>query len=52
MGERISRGAPLAFGAYRAALDREEHASGVCETIARQIATGAFAAARVARLQP
>jgi hypothetical protein len=42
-------GGPLAFGAYRAALDREEHASYVYETIVRQIPTGASASAQVAR---
>jgi hypothetical protein len=41
-------GRPLAFDAYRAALDREEHAAHVYETIVRQIPTGA-SAAQVAR---
>src|SRR2546427_5187872 len=45
-------GAPLAFGAYRAALEREEHASRVYERIARQIPTGAFAVAQVPRPHP
>ena|SRR5436189_5761419 len=39
-------GAPLAFGAYRAALDGEEHASHVYEAIVRQIPTSASAAAQ------
>lgn len=43
-----SWGAALAFGAYRDALDREELASRVCETIAREVAI--VAAAPVARL--
>jgi hypothetical protein len=43
-----SWGAALAFGAYRDALDREELASRVCETIAREVAVAA--AAPVARL--
>jgi hypothetical protein len=42
-----SWGAALAFGAYRDALDREELASRVCETIAREVAIAA--AAPVAR---
>jgi hypothetical protein len=42
-------GGPLAFDAYRAALDREEHAAHVYETIVRQIPIGASAAAQVAR---
>ncbi|HWG09279.1 MAG TPA: hypothetical protein VN672_09755 [Solirubrobacteraceae bacterium] len=46
-----SWGAALAFGAYRDALDREELASRVYETIAREVATDASVAAPVARLR-
>jgi alpha/beta superfamily hydrolase len=45
-----SWGAALAFGAYRDALDREELASRVYETIAREVAIAAPAAAPVTRL--
>jgi hypothetical protein len=37
-----SWGAALAFGAYRDALDREEHASCVYETVVREVLAGAF----------
>lgn len=37
-----SWGAALAFGAYRDALDREEHASRVYETVVREVPTGAL----------
>jgi hypothetical protein len=41
-----SWGAALAFGAYRDALDREEEASCVYETVLREVSTGAFDAGR------
>ena len=44
-----SWGAALAFGAFRDALDREERASHVYETVVRQFAPDACPAAPIAR---